>query len=91
MRVGLALRRFREVDFEKKSEFVKMISYWLLVNKLPRFLEIFGVYHYYRILGWAWFIDFYIFIKNLTCEKLRNHKKCRKVKLFDMPLTGYKD
>ena len=68
-----------------------MISYWLLVKKLPRFLEFFGVYHHYRILGWAWFIDFYIFIKNLTSEKLRNHKKCRKVKPFDMPLTGYKD
>ena len=75
----------------KISNFMKMISYWLLVNRLPRFLEFFGVYHHYRILGWAWFTDFYIFIKNLTSENLRNHKKCRKVKPFDMPVTGYKD
>lgn len=28
-------------------------SYWLLVNKLNRFLEFFGVYHHYRALGWC--------------------------------------
>ena len=62
----------------KRSEFMKMISYWLLVNKLPRFLEFFGVYHYYRILGWAWFTDFYISIKNLTSENYETIKSVEK-------------
>ena len=67
----------KKVSIFRKIQFMKIFSYWQLVKKLPRFLEFFGVYHYYRMLGWAWFNDFSRIIITKTIKSVGTHLICR--------------